>query len=228
MEYCMQAERHRRTGHAALHCSRVRAAPAELRRRGRRAPRRRARRGALRPRGQRDDDRRRREPGARAGNGSLRRARHGVAGRVGRRPRAPLGARRGAAARIREPRGDRERRARHGDGGTRVHAARAPGERLRVGDAVPRLHPRRARARPLPPLRRGRVRPRRARARSTSTARARRCAPARASTCPPGSSTASRTVGPGEMQVLGVFRPAGSPAEAYYPDGSAAVVPLAC
>jgi mannose-6-phosphate isomerase-like protein (cupin superfamily) len=30
--------------------------------------------------------------------------------------------------------------------------------------------------------------------------------------------------GPGEMQVLGVFRPAGSPAEAYYPDGSAAVV----
>ena len=31
--------------------------------------------------------------------------------------------------------------------------------------------------------------------------------------------------GPDEMQVLGVFRPAGSPAEAYYPDGSAAVVP---
>jgi mannose-6-phosphate isomerase-like protein (cupin superfamily) len=31
--------------------------------------------------------------------------------------------------------------------------------------------------------------------------------------------------GPGEMHVLGVFRPAGSPAEAYYPDGSAAVVP---
>src|SRR5579863_5282566 len=30
--------------------------------------------------------------------------------------------------------------------------------------------------------------------------------------------------GPGEMQVLGVFRPAGSPAEAYYPDGTAAVV----
>jgi hypothetical protein len=27
--------------------------------------------------------------------------------------------------------------------------------------------------------------------------------------------------------VLGVFRPAGSPAEAYYPDGSAAVVPAA-
>ena len=34
-------------------------------------------------------------------------------------------------------------------------------------------------------------------------------------------------VGPGEMQVLGVFRPAGSPAEAYYPDGSAAAVPAA-
>jgi hypothetical protein len=29
-------------------------------------------------------------------------------------------------------------------------------------------------------------------------------------------------VGPGEMQVLGVFRPAGSPAEAYYPDGTQA------
>jgi mannose-6-phosphate isomerase-like protein (cupin superfamily) len=33
--------------------------------------------------------------------------------------------------------------------------------------------------------------------------------------------------GPDEMTVLGVFRPAGSPAEAYYPDGSAAVVPAA-
>ncbi len=32
-------------------------------------------------------------------------------------------------------------------------------------------------------------------------------------------------VGPGEMEVLGVFRPAGSPAEAYYPDGTLAVVP---
>ena len=28
-----------------------------------------------------------------------------------------------------------------------------------------------------------------------------------------------------EMRVLGVFRPAGSPAEAYYPDGTLAVVP---
>lgn len=31
--------------------------------------------------------------------------------------------------------------------------------------------------------------------------------------------------GPGEMNVLGVFRPAGSPAEAYYPDDTAAVIP---
>jgi quercetin dioxygenase-like cupin family protein len=31
-------------------------------------------------------------------------------------------------------------------------------------------------------------------------------------------------LGPGEMRVLGVFRPAGSPAEAYYPDGTAAAV----
>jgi mannose-6-phosphate isomerase-like protein (cupin superfamily) len=30
--------------------------------------------------------------------------------------------------------------------------------------------------------------------------------------------------GPNEMQVLGVFRPAGSPAEAYYPDGTLATV----
>jgi quercetin dioxygenase-like cupin family protein len=33
--------------------------------------------------------------------------------------------------------------------------------------------------------------------------------------------------GPGEMRVLGVFRPAGSPAEAYYPDGTPAAVPVA-
>ena len=33
--------------------------------------------------------------------------------------------------------------------------------------------------------------------------------------------------GPGEMRVLGVFRPAGSPAEAYYPDGSPAAIPAA-
>ena len=33
--------------------------------------------------------------------------------------------------------------------------------------------------------------------------------------------------GPGKMHVLGVFRPAGSPAEAYYPDGSAAAVSAA-
>jgi mannose-6-phosphate isomerase-like protein (cupin superfamily) len=31
--------------------------------------------------------------------------------------------------------------------------------------------------------------------------------------------------GDSEMRVLGVFRPAGSPAEAYYPDGTLAVVP---
>ena len=31
--------------------------------------------------------------------------------------------------------------------------------------------------------------------------------------------------GPEQMEVLGVFRPAGSPAEAYYPDGTAAAVP---
>ncbi|HVA31054.1 MAG TPA: cupin domain-containing protein [Gaiellaceae bacterium] len=31
--------------------------------------------------------------------------------------------------------------------------------------------------------------------------------------------------GPGVMQVLGVFRPAGSPAEAYYPDGTPAALP---
>src|SRR5947207_575938 len=33
--------------------------------------------------------------------------------------------------------------------------------------------------------------------------------------------------GPGGLQVLGVFRPAGSPAEAYYPDGTPALVAAA-
>ena len=36
---------------------------------------------------------------------------------------------------------------------------------------------------------------------------------------------AIENAGPGVMQVLGVFRPAGSPAEAYYPDGTLAGVP---
>ncbi len=31
--------------------------------------------------------------------------------------------------------------------------------------------------------------------------------------------------GDSELRLLGVFRPAGSPAEAYYPDGTLAVVP---
>ena len=31
--------------------------------------------------------------------------------------------------------------------------------------------------------------------------------------------------GPGEMELLGVFTPAGSPAEAYYPDGTPAAIP---
>jgi mannose-6-phosphate isomerase-like protein (cupin superfamily) len=50
-------------------------------------------------------------------------------------------------------------------------------------------------------------------------------APLRAGTCvhlPAGLVHCLENVGPGEMRVLGVFRPAGSPAEAYYPDGTAA------
>jgi mannose-6-phosphate isomerase-like protein (cupin superfamily) len=50
-------------------------------------------------------------------------------------------------------------------------------------------------------------------------------APLRAGTCvhlPSGLVHCLENVGPGEMQVLGVFRPAGSPAEAYYPDGTQA------
>jgi mannose-6-phosphate isomerase-like protein (cupin superfamily) len=50
-------------------------------------------------------------------------------------------------------------------------------------------------------------------------------APLRAGTCvhlPSGLVHCLENVGPGEMQVLGVFRPAGSPAEAYYPDGTKA------
>jgi mannose-6-phosphate isomerase-like protein (cupin superfamily) len=50
-------------------------------------------------------------------------------------------------------------------------------------------------------------------------------APLRAGTCvhlPSGLVHCLENVGPGEMRVLGVFRPAGSPAEAYYPDGTPA------
>ncbi len=50
-------------------------------------------------------------------------------------------------------------------------------------------------------------------------------APLQAGTCvhlPAGLVHCLENVGPGEMQVLGVFRPAGSPAEAYYPDGTQA------
>jgi mannose-6-phosphate isomerase-like protein (cupin superfamily) len=50
-------------------------------------------------------------------------------------------------------------------------------------------------------------------------------APLQAGTCvylPAGLVHCLENVGPGEMRVLGVFRPAGSPAEAYYPDGKAA------
>src|SRR5262245_29802835 len=49
--------------------------------------------------------------------------------------------------------------------------------------------------------------------------------PLRAGTCvhlPAGLVHCLENVGPAEMQVLGVFRPAGSPAEAYYPDGTRA------
>ena len=51
-------------------------------------------------------------------------------------------------------------------------------------------------------------------------------APLRAGTCvhlPARLVHCLENTGPGEMQVLGVFRPAGSPAEAYYPDGTKAV-----
>jgi mannose-6-phosphate isomerase-like protein (cupin superfamily) len=50
-------------------------------------------------------------------------------------------------------------------------------------------------------------------------------APLRAGTCvhlPKGLVHCLENTGPGELQVLGVFRPAGSPAEAYYPDGTRA------
>ena len=46
-------------------------------------------------------------------------------------------------------------------------------------------------------------------------------APARASTCRRGSSTASRTSAPARCKCSASSGPAGSPAEAYYPDGSA-------
>jgi mannose-6-phosphate isomerase-like protein (cupin superfamily) len=51
-------------------------------------------------------------------------------------------------------------------------------------------------------------------------------APLEAGTCvhlPAGLVHCLENTGPAEMHVLGVFRPAGSPAEAYYPDGTKAV-----
>ena len=65
----------------------------------------------------------------------------------------------------------------------------------------------------------------RATARSTSTASPRRFAPGTCVHLPAGLVHCLENVGPGEMRVLGVFRPAGSPAEAYYPDGTAARYP---
>jgi mannose-6-phosphate isomerase-like protein (cupin superfamily) len=53
-------------------------------------------------------------------------------------------------------------------------------------------------------------------------------APIRAGTCihlPKTIVHSLANTGEREMRVLGVFRPAGSPAEAYYPDGTLAVVP---
>ncbi len=50
-------------------------------------------------------------------------------------------------------------------------------------------------------------------------------APLHAGSCvhlPAGLVHCLENIGPGEMRVLGVFRPAGSPAEAYYPDGTKA------
>jgi quercetin dioxygenase-like cupin family protein len=55
-----------------------------------------------------------------------------------------------------------------------------------------------------------------------------RQAPIRAGTCihlPRTLVHCLANTGESEMRVLGVFRPAGSPAEAYYPDGTKAVVP---
>lgn len=61
-----------------------------------------------------------------------------------------------------------------------------------------------------------------------SAAGAGESAPLRPGACvhlPAGLVHCLENAGPGEMQVLGVFRPAGSPAEAYYPDGTLATVP---
>ena len=48
----------------------------------------------------------------------------------------------------------------------------------------------------------------------------RRSGPARASTCRARLVHCLANTGETELRLLGVFRPAGSPAEAYYPDGT--------
>ena len=116
-------------------------------------------------------------------------------------------------------------RARRRDRRPRVRPLRASRQRLRVGDAVRRLHPARPRARPLPQLRRGRLHPRR-RGRLPCRRGERRAAAGSCFHLPARLVHSLENFGPDEMLVLGVFRPAGSPAEAYYPDGTPAAVPV--
>ena len=112
---------------------------------------------------------------------------------------------------------------RRGDRRPPVPAPRDARSRVRLRDAVRRLHPAgRAPTTSTPTTRWSTCSKATAPARSAASRR--RCDQARACTSPRGSCIASRTPVTGEMRVLGVFRPAGSPAEAYYPDGTPAVV----
>ena len=104
----------------------------------------------------------------------------------------------------------------------RSGSSSTPSSGCATRDAVRRLHPGRRRAAPLSPLRGGDLRARRAR-RHAHERRADAAAPRhRASTCRRVQLHTLENSGPGVMRVFGVFRPAGSPAAAFYPDGTPA------
>ena len=150
-------------------------------------------------------------------------------GRDGRAARAPLGARARPRAGARATHAVVDLAARGAprrDGGPAVRDRPRPPESgcTSVTQFVGFVPPG-PRARPLPPLRRGALRARGRRARCTSAARRRRSAPGSCVHLPARLVHCLENTGDAELRLLGVFRPAGSPAEAYYPDGTPAVYP---
>ena len=99
---------------------------------------------------------------------------------------------------------------------------RGPEHRPAVGDPLRRLHPDRAGARALPHLRRSHLH---ARGRGRAARRRASRTPVGAGSCielPARTVHCLENTGEDVMRLVAVFRPAGSPAAAYYPDGTPA------